>query len=1486
MRLFSLAAVLVLSLLSGTATSQQAYYEAPYRSQGYGRDSSHSDVSSALQARWDGFVNKYPTYAHCGWSPVYYPVPDSANRVAAVILGAPCSGTLPVTAIKRYYSMEKSLGAPCSSLGCEGFFGNPINAQNGNKFQTEADFTVSRLLDFTRYYNSDSSASTHLLGQRWTNTYTRRIEYLVDRTTGPIAANVSRPDGKNIKFKNVLGQWLPDADITYKLVRQDDAGGVHIGWTLTDSTSDSVEEYDAKGRLLSISSLSGESVVLIYNNGIIQNNKNDYLPTLITNEKGLSLKLAYDTSLRLSKITLPDDTGYSYVYDTSSRLIKAIFPGGTFKQYHYGETINTSGANLPFQLTGITDEKSQRYATFKYDVYGKGISTEHAGGVEKSQVVYVANATTDATITDALGRIETRSFASMNGVRKVSAISETVAGITRTKTFTYDANGRRNISKDFADTTNDTDYNTRGLLTQQIESANKAATKRTTQTDWHASFNVPTERRVLNANNVLEARSTYAYNNRGQITAACQIDPSNSTAMAYVCGSAVDAPVGVRQSTATYCEQADVTAGTCPTVGLTISSNGSRTDVSDISTFTYYPADDATCAAAPTTCPHRKGDLWKVSNALSQVSEVLSYDGIGRLLKVRDANNVVIDMEYNARGRLTARKVRGNDNAVETDDVITRMEYDATGQVVKVTQADGEFMTFVYDAAHRLTTISDAHNNSITYTLDNAGNRTAETTKDSSESIKRSLSRVYDIVGRLQASKNAASTTVATLTYDANDNLNTSTDGLNRVADQDVDPLNRLIKTIQDKGAGTINATTAFEYDARDNLTKVIDPKNLNTVYSYDGLNDLTQLSSPDTGATTYTYDSAGNRKTQTDAKSNTTTYRYDALNRLTQVGYATASLNSNFVYDTVNAICDASESFSKGRLTRFIDTSGDTQYCYDRFGNLTRKQVTNDGIVSTLLFTYTKAGRISSITYPSGMVVNYSYNTIGQTSQVTVTQGTTTTTLVDNISYLPFGPLKSLSFPVQAGGSATSPLTQTRTYDNNYAVQSIGGLNYDVDLLGNITSIVDGIGGNTFEYDNLDRLNKVKDSTTQAEVTTFTYDATGNRLSKTIGAAPADTYSYPATNHHLTQAGANSRTLDANGNTTQSASDKYFTYDERNRMVDFRTGSATSTIVSQYQYNAKGERVRKYKGTVDQVRYHYGEGGQLLVQNRLAGGVTTTQEIIWLGDMPIGVSQNGTLHGILTDHLNSPRGVFELATQKTVWRWNMADDAFGENIAMEDPDLNGVQFKFDMRFPGQLFDVESGLHYNYFRDYEAATGRYVESDPIGLAGGSSTYGYASQNPINSIDIYGLSSLHARVIILLGQGNISEAIVIANAGGLAIAPRLQQLQGTIQGLTSRYPLASNQCEKVAKGIFDALKANKVKPQYLRLAPTNTPYMHVGNSRYTAPQHFAVRIGDRVFDASTGPNGMLYSDYIGLLNRLNGGSNAYVVQTLESMDKFL
>lgn len=196
-------------------------------------------------------------------------------------------------------------------------------------------------------------------------------------------------------------------------------------------------------------------------------------------------------------------------------------------------------------------------------------------------------------------------------------------------------------------------------------------------------------------------------------------------------------------------------------------------------------------------------------------------------------------------------------------------------------------------------------------------------------------------------------------------------------------------------------------------------------------------------------------------------------------------------------------------------------------------------------------------------------------------------------------------------------------------------------------------------------------------------------------------------------------------------------TYYNSGRM---KTGRLTSTGTNTtYLHNALGQRIRKTGGTPGTVVFVYDEAGHLLGEYGATG--TLVQETIWLGDTPVAtIRPNGANFDIFyihTDHLDQPRKITR--PSDNLKRWEFNPNPFGDGAPNENPAALGV-FKYHLRFPGQYFDIESNLAYNYFRDYDSAIGRYVESDPVGLRGGINTYGYVGQNPVSKIDPKGLFS--------------------------------------------------------------------------------------------------------------------------------------------------
>ena len=265
--------------------------------------------------------------------------------------------------------------------------------------------------------------------------------------------------------------------------------------------------------------------------------------------------------------------------------------------------------------------------------------------------------------------------------------------------------------------------------------------------------------------------------------------------------------------------------------------------------------------------------------------------------------------------------------------------------------------------------------------------------------------------------------------------------------------------------------------------------------------------------------------------------------------------------------------------------------------------------------------------------------------------------------------------------------------------------------------------------------------------VVSYAYDANGNRISVDDGSATTN-YSYQALSNERTAIGASSITRDLAGNrTADQGGNRTFAYNNAGRLTEV---SVSSSVVADYVYNSLGQRTRK-NTTSNNIVYLYDLSGNLIAEHDQTG--THIRDYVWMNGMPVAQIEAGeTFRYIHGDHLNTPR----LATndsQTVVWRWD--SDAFGTTAANDDPDGDSTATEINLRFPGQYFDAETGLHYNYFRTYDPSTGRYLESDPIGLEAGIDTYGYVSANPLSLIDPFGLVEFKELFECLAGSEGVS-----------------------------------------------------------------------------------------------------------------------------------
>ena len=615
------------------------------------------------------------------------------------------------------------------------------------------------------------------LGRHWSSTLFKRIATSSTSTGGviPAAATASRGDGTAVTFaRNVsTGQYTPEANHADALVAL--SGGALRYY---NKSANAQETYDPSGRLTNINWANGESIALSYSTASTPVSVAPGAGYLIQaiDQSGRLVSFAYTARVApltgAQLVTITDPAGYQLTLDSNAGTgdLGAIhWSDGKVKTFLY--EANSVGA-----LTGITDELNQRYATFGYDASWRAISTEHAGGVDRVTTTYskppsiLVNEVYDSTanavfryydwglpqvtvVTGPLGTQSTWGAQSLLNKNYLTSQSQPAGSgcAASSSTLSYDANGNIASSNDFnGGRVCYTSDLSRNLETSRVEGLSSAQTcsavtgagatlptgSRKVSTAWHPDWRLEAKRAEPGK------LTTSIYNG--------QPDPFNSNAIASCAPGTALLPDG--KPVAVLCKQVEqATTDANGSQGFSASLQSgvanrvrqwaynqygkvlTETDpLNNTTTYTYY---------AGTTADHTLGDLQSVTNAKNQVTSYTKYNKHGQLLESTDPNGVTTVNTFDLRQRLLSTGVGGQ---------TTSHEYDAVGQLLKVTQPDASWIGYEYDAAHRQTAVKDNLGNRIEYVLDNAGNKTGQSVKDPGGNLARSLARSIDALGRIQ----------------------------------------------------------------------------------------------------------------------------------------------------------------------------------------------------------------------------------------------------------------------------------------------------------------------------------------------------------------------------------------------------------------------------------------------------------------------------------------------------------------------------------------------------------------------------------------------------------------------------------------------------------------------------------------------------------------------------------------------------------------
>ena len=509
--------------------------------------------------------------------------------------------------------------------------------------------------------------------------------------------------------------------------------------------------------------------------------------------------------------------------------------------------------------------------------------------------------------------------------------------------------------------------------------------------------------------------------------------------------------------------------------------------------------------------------------------------------------------------------------------------------------------------------------------------------------------------------------------------------------------------------------STIYGYDTENNMVGITDAANHQTAFAYDALGRVTQVTFPSTHTEGYTYDAVNNLLSKTDRKGHTISYGYDALYRLTSKTYPDSTA-VNYTYDPLS------------RLTQVTDPSGTYSFTYDNLGRLLGTGTQYSFLSGTLThsYAYDAASNRTSFTSSESGTTNYAYDSLNR-----LTSFTDSNSGQFGFGYDVLGRRTSLTRPNGVGTSYSyDTLSRLLSVLHNGGALP-GSTSYTYDAAGNRTSktaVQEGSPNpvsvtSQYSYDNIYELTQAVVGGTLAE--SYSYDAVGNRLSS---AGPV-TYNYNASNE-LTSSSTAAYTYDNNGNTaskTTSAGTTSYAWDFENRLTSVTLPGAGATVY--LRYDPFGRRI--YKSTSASTNIYVYDGDNVVQELNAAGSVvaqyTQGEGIDELLAMSGGASTD-YFHadglGAITSLTDSVGGVAS----------SFVYDSFGNLTASSGTLANPFQYI------AREFDSETGLYYFRARYYDPATGRFVSEDPTEFADGLNLYRYVRDNPILYSDPTGLTT--------------------------------------------------------------------------------------------------------------------------------------------------